>query len=49
MTLARCFFYSLPATHYSLLIWLSRRPLPPNAATGLPIGSRLKNITHASQ
>jgi hypothetical protein len=22
--------------------WLSRRPLPPNAATGLPIGSQLK-------
>jgi hypothetical protein len=30
------------------LIWLSRRPLPPHAATGLPIGSRLKKPSHAS-
>jgi len=30
--------YTLPVTHYHSQS--SRRPLPPNAATGLPIGDR---------
>jgi hypothetical protein len=42
-------FSSFVILNSSFQFWLSRRPLPLYAATGLPIGSLLKQNYNASQ